>query len=348
MGVIQGRMYDYNNGRFLSVDPFIQSPTSTQSMNPYTYIFNNPLSGTDPTGYQKEDETSTVVTEPVAGGFTKSRKVAPIGSNIKSSTTVSGQAQNGSSFSVTVDKNGQIAGSSGLDKIGVKGAVTAVNASQGSGATKSSEVGARQGQFAKSTSVPAENVNGANRKKKNSDIVVAFDGAGSDDFPDNVAISDLAEDLNAKLFNSRGGLVKSPVGKALKHIVMQLKDDPNAEIYIFGYSAGGHDAIKLTQKLAKKGITVSGLVTFDPHFGKKPFGYTNYNLTSNIASAINFTQQNKAGLGNGNPFLGGIASCGTCSNDPNVNFTGTSVIHTDIVRHSIRNYRDQIYKTLGR
>ncbi len=49
---MNGRMYDYNNGRFLSVDPFIQSPTSTQSMNPYTYIFNNPLSGVDPTGYR--------------------------------------------------------------------------------------------------------------------------------------------------------------------------------------------------------------------------------------------------------------------------------------------------------
>ena len=44
-------MYDYNNGRFLSVDPFIQDPGSTQSLNPYTYIFNNPLSGVDPTGY---------------------------------------------------------------------------------------------------------------------------------------------------------------------------------------------------------------------------------------------------------------------------------------------------------
>jgi hypothetical protein len=44
-------MYDYNNGRFLSVDPFIQNPGSTQSLNPYTYIFNNPLSGIDPTGY---------------------------------------------------------------------------------------------------------------------------------------------------------------------------------------------------------------------------------------------------------------------------------------------------------
>jgi len=48
---MNGRMYDYNNGRFLSVDPFIARPTSTQALNPYTYINNNPLSGVDPTGY---------------------------------------------------------------------------------------------------------------------------------------------------------------------------------------------------------------------------------------------------------------------------------------------------------
>ncbi|MDC2889341.1 hypothetical protein PN838_11795 [Psychrosphaera sp. G1-22] len=48
---MNGRIYDYNLGRFMSVDPFIQSPTSTQSVNPYSYIMNNPLSGTDPTGY---------------------------------------------------------------------------------------------------------------------------------------------------------------------------------------------------------------------------------------------------------------------------------------------------------
>ncbi|MBY6019644.1 glycohydrolase toxin TNT-related protein [Halomonas denitrificans] len=48
---MNGRVYDYNLGRFLSVDPFIQAPTSTQSVNPYSYIMNNPLAGTDPTGY---------------------------------------------------------------------------------------------------------------------------------------------------------------------------------------------------------------------------------------------------------------------------------------------------------
>ncbi len=48
---MNGRVYDYNLGRFMSVDPLIQAPTSTQSINPYSYIMNNPLAGTDPTGY---------------------------------------------------------------------------------------------------------------------------------------------------------------------------------------------------------------------------------------------------------------------------------------------------------
>jgi len=55
MEVIKGRMYDYNNGRFLSVDPFI-SGFDSQSLNPYTYLRNNPLSGTDPSGYVECDE----------------------------------------------------------------------------------------------------------------------------------------------------------------------------------------------------------------------------------------------------------------------------------------------------
>lgn len=53
---MNGRAYDYNLGRFLSVDPFIQEPGNSQSMNPYSYIMNNPLSGTDPSGYAAECE----------------------------------------------------------------------------------------------------------------------------------------------------------------------------------------------------------------------------------------------------------------------------------------------------
>ncbi|WP_144395463.1 RHS repeat-associated core domain-containing protein [Pleionea sediminis] len=49
---MNGRMYDFNTGRFLSVDPFVQAPDNSQSMNPYSYIMNNPLAGTDPSGYR--------------------------------------------------------------------------------------------------------------------------------------------------------------------------------------------------------------------------------------------------------------------------------------------------------
>jgi RHS repeat-associated protein len=52
---MNGRVYDYRLGRFLSVDPIISNPASSQSINPYSYIGNNPLSGVDPTGYECND-----------------------------------------------------------------------------------------------------------------------------------------------------------------------------------------------------------------------------------------------------------------------------------------------------
>ena len=49
---MNGRVYDPQIGRFLSPDLYIQAPTNTQSYNRYTYVFNNPLSFVDPTGYR--------------------------------------------------------------------------------------------------------------------------------------------------------------------------------------------------------------------------------------------------------------------------------------------------------
>jgi RHS repeat-associated protein len=55
---MNGRVYDYALGRFLSVDPIISNPANSQSLNPYWYIGNNPLSGVDPTGYTESIRTT--------------------------------------------------------------------------------------------------------------------------------------------------------------------------------------------------------------------------------------------------------------------------------------------------
>ncbi len=48
---MNGRVYDPELGRFLSPDPFVQAPFNTQNYNRYSYVWNNPLSMVDPSGY---------------------------------------------------------------------------------------------------------------------------------------------------------------------------------------------------------------------------------------------------------------------------------------------------------
>ena len=48
---MNGRIYDPRLGRFLQADPVIQFPNFSQSWNRYSYVLNNPLAYTDPTGY---------------------------------------------------------------------------------------------------------------------------------------------------------------------------------------------------------------------------------------------------------------------------------------------------------
>ena len=47
---MNGRLYDFNIGRFLSPDIFVQSPSNPQNYNRYSYCLNNPLKYTDPDG----------------------------------------------------------------------------------------------------------------------------------------------------------------------------------------------------------------------------------------------------------------------------------------------------------
>ncbi|MCO7224051.1 RHS repeat-associated core domain-containing protein [Pleionea sp. CnH1-48] len=48
---MNGRVYDPRLGRFLSADPFIQVAENMQNFNRYSYVLNNPLNATDPSGY---------------------------------------------------------------------------------------------------------------------------------------------------------------------------------------------------------------------------------------------------------------------------------------------------------
>lgn len=48
---MNGRVYDPTLGRFLSADPNIDGAEDAQGYNRYSYVGNNPLGATDPTGY---------------------------------------------------------------------------------------------------------------------------------------------------------------------------------------------------------------------------------------------------------------------------------------------------------
>jgi RHS repeat-associated protein len=48
---MNGRIYDPVTGSFLQADPVVQDPWNGQNYNRYSYVLNNPLSFTDPSGY---------------------------------------------------------------------------------------------------------------------------------------------------------------------------------------------------------------------------------------------------------------------------------------------------------
>ncbi len=57
---MNGRVYDPMIGRFLSADPVIPGRIASQSTNRYSYVGNNPLSVTDPTGFADVEGEVTV------------------------------------------------------------------------------------------------------------------------------------------------------------------------------------------------------------------------------------------------------------------------------------------------
>ncbi len=62
---MNGRLYDPVLGRMLSPDNYVQMPDNTQNFNRYSYVLNNPLKYTDPSG-NLIGEIGTIVINTIA------------------------------------------------------------------------------------------------------------------------------------------------------------------------------------------------------------------------------------------------------------------------------------------
>lgn len=118
---MNARVYNPVLGRFLSPDPYIQSPDNLQSYNRFSYVHNNPLSFTDPTGYLKWGKLfkrllPTIIGIAITAGFSS------FGVATFSRAILSGAASGFGSAFVGGIINGQSIGNS--FKLGLQGGIT--------------------------------------------------------------------------------------------------------------------------------------------------------------------------------------------------------------------------------
>ncbi|QYM77752.1 hypothetical protein K0B96_10485 [Horticoccus luteus] len=76
---MNGRVYDPVLGRFLSADPFVGDAGDSQDYNRYSYLSNNPLGGTDPSGYFSLKDVGVIVAVVVAAVVTAGAALVAVG-----------------------------------------------------------------------------------------------------------------------------------------------------------------------------------------------------------------------------------------------------------------------------
>jgi len=74
---MNGRIADAKTGRFLSADPFVPDPGLTQALNRYSYVYNRPMSFTDPSGFEPLFTVSVIGTVASFGKWLFGKKKSP-------------------------------------------------------------------------------------------------------------------------------------------------------------------------------------------------------------------------------------------------------------------------------
>jgi len=141
---MNGRIYDPALSRFMSADPVVQAPAHMQSFNRYTYGWNNPLGGTDPSGYNWLSDRWHAAWHSTAGRIVITVAVAYftgqyagdwlVGNNVAWATTASGGTAAYSTAVLSTAGNvavgaaggfaGGFVGSGGNLQQGLEGAIT--------------------------------------------------------------------------------------------------------------------------------------------------------------------------------------------------------------------------------
>ncbi len=85
---MNGRVYDPTLGRFLSADTVIQSLGATQSINPYSYAWNDPLRYIDPSGHSILGAIAGIVAAIIAVWFMQPEVFAAVGQTMWATTAV--------------------------------------------------------------------------------------------------------------------------------------------------------------------------------------------------------------------------------------------------------------------
>lgn len=128
-----------------------------------------------------------------------------------------------------------------------------------------------------------------------------------------------------------------PLGDAEDRALKFFRENLGGRLFLIGFSAGGADAIKLTNILAEQGHKVSGLVTIDPRSGHRLFVKRSRTIPIGTR-AINFRQTKATPFGGTRVTFGRRASG---SDVRNIDLTD-QVTHDTITGFVARNFRSDI------